>query len=196
MSVTDRYTQSQTRLHNSVTSLDTATAHWRRNAANAHLAATPDNLPQDTPDWPAILRLPAAEFKLRSTRPMLLAAQRTGGRYVVIRGPAGAVKFTNRRTFSPIDIADVQAAAHLLRDDMPIALGPRKAVCSNGRLDGAICRGPCRNLLPPGRVCGAIAIAMRIIAYAHMHVRCERAHRQLRFRLRLALFEIGIRPSI
>ena len=40
MSVTDRYTQSQTRLHNSVTALDTATAHWRRNAANAHLAAT------------------------------------------------------------------------------------------------------------------------------------------------------------
>ena len=39
MSVTDSYTQSQTRLHNSVTELDTATAHWRRNAANAHLAA-------------------------------------------------------------------------------------------------------------------------------------------------------------
>ena len=39
MSVTDSYTQSQTRLHNSVTALDTATAHWRRNAANAHLAA-------------------------------------------------------------------------------------------------------------------------------------------------------------
>ena len=39
MSVTDRYTQSQTRLTNSVTELDTATALWRRNAANAHLAA-------------------------------------------------------------------------------------------------------------------------------------------------------------
>ena len=39
MSVTDSYTQSQTRLHNSVTELDTATAHWRRNAENAHLAA-------------------------------------------------------------------------------------------------------------------------------------------------------------
>ena len=39
MSVTDSYTQSQTRLHHSVTALDTATAHWRRNAANAHLAA-------------------------------------------------------------------------------------------------------------------------------------------------------------
>ena len=39
MSVTDRYTQSQTRLHKSVTELDIATALWRRNAANAHLAA-------------------------------------------------------------------------------------------------------------------------------------------------------------
>ena len=39
MSVTDSHTQSQTRLHNSVTELDTATAHWRRGAANAHLAA-------------------------------------------------------------------------------------------------------------------------------------------------------------
>ena len=40
MSVTDRYTQSQTRLHKPVaTELDTATEKWRRNAANAHLAA-------------------------------------------------------------------------------------------------------------------------------------------------------------
>ena len=39
MSVTDSYTQSQTRLQNSVTELNVATAHWRRNAANAHLAA-------------------------------------------------------------------------------------------------------------------------------------------------------------
>ena len=40
MSVTDSYTQSQTRLQSSVTELNVATAHWRRNAANAHLAAT------------------------------------------------------------------------------------------------------------------------------------------------------------
>ena len=39
MSVTDRYAQSQTRLHNSVAELNVATALWRRNAANAHLAA-------------------------------------------------------------------------------------------------------------------------------------------------------------
>ena len=37
MFVTDRYTQSLTRLTNSVTvELNVATAQWRRNAANAH----------------------------------------------------------------------------------------------------------------------------------------------------------------
>ena len=44
MSVTYRYTQSQTRLQNSATELNVATAHWRRIAANAHLAATYTNL--------------------------------------------------------------------------------------------------------------------------------------------------------
>ena len=39
MSVTYSYTQSQTRLQTSVTELNVATAHWRRNFANAHLAA-------------------------------------------------------------------------------------------------------------------------------------------------------------
>ena len=39
MSVTDGYTQSHTRLQTSVTELNVATAHWRRNVANAHLAA-------------------------------------------------------------------------------------------------------------------------------------------------------------
>ena len=39
MSVTDSYTKSQTRLHNSVTELNVATALWRRNAVNARLAA-------------------------------------------------------------------------------------------------------------------------------------------------------------
>ena len=39
MSVTDSYTQSQTRLQTSVTEVNVATAHWRLNAANAHLAA-------------------------------------------------------------------------------------------------------------------------------------------------------------
>ena len=39
MSATDSYTQSHTRLQTSVTELNAATAHWRRNVANAHLAA-------------------------------------------------------------------------------------------------------------------------------------------------------------
>ena len=39
MSVTDRYTQSQTRLRNSATELNVATALWRRDATDAHLAA-------------------------------------------------------------------------------------------------------------------------------------------------------------
>ena len=39
-----------------------------------------------------------------------------------------AFKITNYRTFSPIEIADVQADAFLLRDDMPTVIGSRKAV--------------------------------------------------------------------
>ena len=45
MSVTDRYTQSQTRLANSATELDVATALWRRGAADAHLAACSVHVP-------------------------------------------------------------------------------------------------------------------------------------------------------
>ena len=59
---------------------------------------------------------------------MLIAAHKTENRHVVIREPADALKFTNHRTFSPIEIADVQAAAHLLRDDMPTIIGSRKTV--------------------------------------------------------------------
>ena len=40
MSATDRYTQSQTRLRKSAIELNAATAQLRRNAADAHLAAT------------------------------------------------------------------------------------------------------------------------------------------------------------
>ena len=39
MSVTDSYTQNQTQLQNPVTELNVATAHWRRDTPNAHLAA-------------------------------------------------------------------------------------------------------------------------------------------------------------
>ena len=57
---------------------------------------------------------------------MLLAAQRTEDRHVVIRHPADAFKITNSRTFPPAEIVDVNAAACLLRDDMPTIIGPRK----------------------------------------------------------------------
>ena len=78
-------------------------------------------VPEDTPDLPTILRLRAAEFELiiRSSRPMLLAAQRTKNRHMVIRGPVGAFKITKYRTFTRAEIVDVNAAACLLRDDMP-----------------------------------------------------------------------------
>ena len=74
----------------------------------------PDNVykpkpvvPEDTLDLPAILRMPAVEFELRSSRPMLLAAQRTKNRHVVIREPVDALNITNYRTFFPIEIVDV-----------------------------------------------------------------------------------------
>ena len=43
---TDSYTQSHTRLHNSATELDVATALRRRNVANAHRAAQAAVLPE------------------------------------------------------------------------------------------------------------------------------------------------------
>ena len=39
-----------------------------------------------------------------------------------------ALEFTNHRTFTPNEIADVQAAAGLLRDDVPTIIGSRKTV--------------------------------------------------------------------
>ena len=85
-------------------------------------------VPEDTPDLPVVSKPPAAEFELRSSRLMLLAAHTAGNRHVVLRWPAAALKYTNRRAFSPIEIVDVQAAAGLLRDDMPTIIGSRKTV--------------------------------------------------------------------
>ena len=59
---------------------------------------------------------------------MLLAAQRTENRHVVIRHPADAFKITNYRTFTAVELVDVNAAAHLLRDDMPTITGLWKTV--------------------------------------------------------------------
>ena len=85
-------------------------------------------VPEGTSDLPAILRLHAAEFELRSSRPMSLPAKRTANRYVVIRDPADAPKITNYRTFTPAEIVDLQPAACLLRDDMPTIIGSRRTV--------------------------------------------------------------------
>ena len=83
---------------------------------------------EDTPDLPAILRLPAAEFELRASRPMLLATQRTANRHAVTREPVDAFKVKNYRTLSAIEIVNVQAAAHLFRDDAPTIMGSGKTV--------------------------------------------------------------------
>ena len=81
-------------------------------------------VPEDTPDLPAALGLPAAE--LGSPRPIPLAAQRTSNRHVAIRGPVDALGIPNCRTFSAIHITDVKAAACVPRDDMPTTIGSQK----------------------------------------------------------------------
>ena len=58
---------------------------------------------------------------------MLLAARKTENRHVVIRSPLNAWKIQNYRTFTAAEIVAVNAAAHLLRDDMPTITGSRKA---------------------------------------------------------------------
>ena len=50
---------------------------------------------------------------------MLLAARKAENRHVVIRNPVDALKIQNHRTFTAAEIVDVNAAAHLVRDDMP-----------------------------------------------------------------------------
>ena len=77
---------------------------------------------------PAALRFPAAEFALKSPSPMLLAATQTENGHVVIRSPVDALKIPNCRTFSPIEIVDVNAAAAVIRDDMPDIAGPLRTV--------------------------------------------------------------------
>jgi len=59
---------------------------------------------------------------------MLLAARKTENRHVVLRSPLDAVKIQNYRTFTHAEIVDANAAAHLLRDDMPTITGLQKTV--------------------------------------------------------------------
>ena len=88
-------------------------------------------IPEGTPDLPAIWGyLQAAEFELKSSSMMLLAAMKTDNRRVVIRSPVDALQIPNYCTLSPIEIVDVNAAAALIRDDIPAAdiTGSRKTV--------------------------------------------------------------------
>ena len=59
---------------------------------------------------------------------MLFAARKTENRHVVMRSPLEAFNIKNYRTFTHAEIVDVNAAATLLRDDMPTITGSRKTV--------------------------------------------------------------------
>ena len=59
---------------------------------------------------------------------MLYAAHETENRHMVIRTPLGAFNIQNYRTFTHAEIVDVNAAAHLLCDDMPTITGSREMV--------------------------------------------------------------------
>ena len=67
-----------------------------------------------------------AEFALKSSSLMLFAACKTDNRHVVIRTPLDAFNIQNYRTFTHAETVDVNAAAHLLRGDMPTITGSRK----------------------------------------------------------------------
>ena len=54
---------------------------------------------------------------------MLFAARQTDNRHVVMRPTLEASNIKNYRTFTHAEIVDVNAAAALLRDDMPTISG-------------------------------------------------------------------------
>ena len=56
---------------------------------------------------------------------MLLAARKTENWHVVMRTPLEAFNIQNYCTLTHAEIVDVNAAAHLLRDDMPNITGSR-----------------------------------------------------------------------
>ena len=87
-------------------------------------------VPELSPDLRTILRSHVAEFALKSSSLMLFAARKTENRHVVIRSPLSLEAFNikNYRTFTHAEIVDVNAAAQLLRDDMPTITGSRKTV--------------------------------------------------------------------
>ena len=54
---------------------------------------------------------------------MFTAKRETDNRHVVLRSPLEAFNIKNYRTFTHAEIVDVDAAAQLLRDDMPTITG-------------------------------------------------------------------------
>ena len=87
-----------------------------------------------------ILRSHEAEFALKSSSLMFTANRDAENRHVVIRSPLDALKIKNYRTFTHAEIVDVNAAAQLLRDDMPYHHrlaedGVAVIVCSNARVE-------------------------------------------------------------
>jgi len=81
-----------------------------------------------SPDLRTILRSHVAEFALRSSSFMFVANRETENRHVVMRSPLDAFNIKNYRTFTHAEIVDMNAAATLLRDDMPTITGSRKTV--------------------------------------------------------------------
>ena len=104
-----------------------------RNAyANKGLLGNVNNpkpvVPELSPDLRTILRSHVAEFALRSSSLMFTANLETENRHVVLRSPLEAFNIKNYRTFTHAEIVDVNAAAQLLRDDMPTITGSRTTV--------------------------------------------------------------------
>ena len=91
-------------------------------------------VPELSPDLRTILRSHVAEFALRSSSLMFVATREAENRHVVLRSPLGAFNIKNYRTFTHAEIVDVNAAAQLLRDDMPIPSQARVRRCGRRRV--------------------------------------------------------------
>ena len=101
-------------------------------SGNANANEAKPVVPEVPPDLRTILRSHVAEFALKSSSLMLFAARKTENRHVVMQTPLEAFNIQNYRTFTHTEIVDVNAAAQLLRDDMPTnkatITGSRKTV--------------------------------------------------------------------
>ena len=98
-------------------------------------------VPELSPDLRTILRWHVAEFALKSSSFMFVATRETGNRHVAMRPAVEAVNIKNYRTFTHAEVVDVNAAAQLLRGDMPIIMhrlvegSVAVIVCGNARVE-------------------------------------------------------------